>query len=216
ARLGWEMELNTMSLHDQLKLSGESEKKQSLIQFKSDDLAVKVKVLKKALRDSSPEVVHYAAVTLNAIEQEIDNKLNQLKGQFGLKAAMSTVSELIATMNGYIQSGLIGNQILNLYRRQLLDWIVAHEGMESLSYDLRIIRAGAFLDLKDVEKALQQFRELIQEYPERHEAYVGLMELYFRRGEYPKLPELAAKLNHFSLPREVAGSVAFWSHHEGA
>lgn len=216
ARVGWERELNTMSLHDRLKLSDENEKKQSLIQFRSDDLEVKVRVLRKALRDSSPEVVHYAAVTLNAMEQEIDNKLNQLKGQYAVKASVTLAGDLIETMNGYIESGLISDQVLQLYRRQLLDWIREYESREDLPYELRVVRAQVLMDLKDDEQALQEYQELVREHPGRHEAFVGLMELHFRRGEYSQLPELTRRLKDFSLPREIAGRVAFWTLHEGA
>lgn len=120
-----EEELDIACIEDIFNCGTERKKKQTLITIEIEDMKKKIKLLERALEDKDQEVIHYAAVYLNKIDREFQNKINSYK-----KSEDSLM--LLKTYMEYCSSGLLKGAILDAYIRKVDGFFQDKETLNSI------------------------------------------------------------------------------------
>lgn len=204
-------EVNTLSILDTLLYQSEQQKKQALIDVVSENMDVNTLVLKKALTDDDPEIVHYAASTLNYIEAEFENRIEKLKQQYAQTKDTKVLKKLIQLLGKYIESGLHEGQLLDLYLSQYLQ-ILKEAQRRGINGETRIRLGKVYMKMGELEKAEGIFKELIKTYPQRVDLYLKLMEIYYKTKQYSRVVKIARylKARENRLSEAQRSVVNFW------
>ncbi|MBM7624819.1 tetratricopeptide repeat protein [Sporohalobacter salinus] len=205
-------ELNQLSILDKLKYSSEQEKKQAIINFTTEDISLQVDILKEALTDDNPEVAHYAASTLNLLETNFEEKIEELMIEYRQTNEIDYLGELIEEYEYYIESSLLKAEVKSVYVQDYIEILLeAKEKFKSV-YEIDLKLTKAYKQLEKYEKAIGLLQELIKQYPYRYEAYLKLMELYYDLDQESKMLELIEKIEglEIHLPEEVRKQIEFW------
>lgn len=107
-----EDEISVLPANDILKMQSSEIKKKFYVDVKIADLREKVKLLKKGLKDKKSEVVHYAAVYINRMEREFQNRIN-------INKKNEKFPELANVYMEYCISGLLEEEVLELYKGKI-------------------------------------------------------------------------------------------------
>ena len=206
--------LNEASIQDTLEYSHADIKKQAVLHFSTHDLPVKVRVLKKALQDNDQEVVHYAASTLNFIEQDLINRLSDLKTDYQYSLNRETLKKSIKLMDQYITSGLIDGDIKQAYLEQYQDMLYALIREEGQQAETECKLAIAEYKRGHYELASHIFDKLISESSILFEPYLYRMKIAYIQRQENTLKIIARQClasTGIDIPKEYKPNIAFWA-----
>lgn len=206
-------ETNVMSTVDALQYGDRNEAKTAVVNLTSENPAVKVAILKKALSNDDHEIVHYAAATLTLMEQEYERRLDQLRGKYTPGASDHLLMELILCYNEYIHTGLLEGEALQHYRQELQSTIEFFKKNGLPHREVLVVSTENLLALERTGDAEKEAVALLAMNEELIEPYFLLMKIKFYKGDLKAVSSYARiireKFNE--LPPEKNGIVAFWS-----
>lgn len=202
-------EINTMSVNDKLRYSSSDQKKEAVIDFNTDDSQAKVNVLRHALSDEDPEVVHYAAAMLNTIDKDFCDKLRDCDE---IKNKNKQLQKRAVLLMQYIESGLLESDIKLCYLKKYLLIIEEIENSGELSYDLELRKGIVCKKLNQFVQAQEVFDILISSYPERYEAYTELMGLKYEQNLPNDVRKIANDIvaKGVDVPKEHLDIYKYW------
>lgn len=172
-----EAELGLIGAYDSLLADTPREKKKFLMGFHTPEVDVKVDVLKKALLDEDIEVIHYAAVELNKIEERYQEKMKKVRKE-------GSSEELLMVYLEYIDSGLPEGDILTYYRREALRLIEVLDDDKWKLEEVRILEA-----LREWEICEKKLRVLL-EGDTTPEVVRFATRYYYERNDYESVLKL--------------------------
>ncbi len=205
-------EIQTMSVIDELRYSSEERKKEAIVGLIDDEFDTKVEVLKKALLDSNPEVVHYAATTLNSIENKYEATISKLKEEYKRNNDYNILLDLLNIYKKYIDSGLLEDELLNIFLKEYLELLL--QRMNRISDD-----KGLLLEIVSVQIKLGQYseamfimRKLYDKFPANAAVFIQLMKLLYYMGKYNEVKRVAKKIRELEivLSEEEENYVSYW------
>lgn len=105
------LEINVLGVYEILSAKKPKEKKEFIMKFDFPDDKFKIKFYKKSLEDDDIEVIHYAAVEINKIDEKFQKNIKDLEKN-------KEVNTLIDTLIEYCESGLLSGSVLKSYQKK--------------------------------------------------------------------------------------------------
>ena len=206
-------ELNTSSAYDHLYIGMDQQKKNVIVDLISDDIDLKVQILKSALDDSNPEVVHYASSTLNLIEKEYEKLIEKLKIKYQQEKDGDLLREIIDVYEKYIDSGLSEGDLLNFYVDEYL--LIIDECLEEFGHDFNIYvkKVKALMILKAYDRVFLVLGIMHKEYPLKAENFLYTLEVMHHMKKYKEIKNVIGKMKQLEIkvPEEYRSVIEFWS-----
>ncbi|MCJ8342486.1 MAG: hypothetical protein MJH09_06510 [Cetobacterium sp.] len=170
--------LNCMGAYDILATGTSEEKKNFLIEFKTKDLKFKIQVLKKMLIDKDIEVVHYAAIELNKIDDIFQSVIKE-------KIKMNDIRNLCEIYFDYCSSGLLVGEILEFYQYKCIELLKSKkEYVLKDKYKLFCLYNSMGKDCEIIIKDILGTKEIENEILESIKNY------YYNLNNFEKLKEV--------------------------
>src|SRR6056297_1190320 len=172
---------------------------------------IKVSILKEALNDSDQEVVHYASSTLNLMEQQYENIIDSLKGEYSYSRNYSVLLELEKIFYNYIKSGLLEGTVLNYYYEEYMKILNKILQKDADKLDFLIKKLEALIFLKEYDEAFMLTKYLLKNY-DHNRIYIFLMKLNYSRGNISSVISIAKYLKNKlkSIDEKYKSIIDFW------
>lgn len=150
-------ELELLSAFDILALGTSKEKKDFLVDLDIDRMPLKVEVLKRALKDKDVEVIHYAATSINKIEENFQKNIRKFErsGDF---------QPLAKELFDYCQSGLLKDEVLSFYLDKTLEVL---DRIKEKKPEEKIMVLEIYREKKEIKKSWELLKEF---FPEKGES----------------------------------------------
>ncbi|MBK5491817.1 hypothetical protein [Bacillus sp. TH13] len=187
-------DMDLISFSSGLELDKPELHKQLIVQLSSSSISNEGGLLKEAIHHKDPETVHYAATTINLLNERYEKQIEYLHKQFLQSPENDVAKELVSNYLRYIDSGLLSNQQKEKTVDKFMYFITLGVEMfpnESL-YSFQL--GNLFLHKKQYAKSEERFLNLIHFHPESFYGYVGLLEIYYEQKLWDKLYELINNL----------------------
>ncbi|MED0972234.1 hypothetical protein [Bacillus paramycoides] len=187
-------DLDLISFSSGLELDKPELHKQLIVQLSSSSISNEGGLLKEAIHHKDPETVHYAATTINLLNERYEKQIEYLNKQFLQNPKHEIAQELVSNYLRYIDSGLLSNQQKEKIIDDFIHFITQSVELfpkESL-YSFQL--GNLFLYKKQYARSEEQFSNLINFYPESYYGYVGLLETYYEQKLWDKLYDLINNL----------------------
>ena len=212
-KLNFEKELNVVSALDSLKLSDAKKKKNVIIDLISDDIDLKINILREALNDEDPEVVHYASSIINLVEQEYEKKMNKLKDEYVAIISEEILKELIIVYDDYLSSGLINEKLLRFEQEEYLDIINEYIDKFEIEYDVMIKKVDLLIKMNNNEEALFVLESISDHNKEMNEDYFYKLKALYNIKENNKVIILAEEIKNsgINIADKYKGIIEFWT-----
>lgn len=201
-------EIKTLTFLDQMNIFNPNDKKQLIIESNLKDYDSKIKLLQKGLQDIDNEVKHYSAVTLNMIENEFSNKINDLREIYNLQKDIDILIELEKVYYEYIQSGLLYGELLKVFNTEYIEVLNKLIDIKQNDFGLKNKLVQAYIRNDNLKKALEMNDILIEEYRGRIELLINYMNILYKRRDFISLNKLIDSFNNYgNVILETAATV---------
>ncbi len=210
--LNFHAETNVMSTVDALYYGDRNDAKSAVVNLTSENPAVKVTILKKALMNDDHEIVHYAAATLTLMEQEYERRLDALRSKYIAGVSAHQLLELIECYNEFILTGLAEGEALRHYRQEMQSTIDFLKQSGTPHREALIISVENLISLErfaDAETDVFLLRAMNEE---AYESYFLSMKIKYNTGDIEAVAKIARYIREkqLILPAEKESIVAFW------
>lgn len=187
-------DMDLISFSSGLELDKPELHKQLIVQLSSSSVSNEGRLLKDAIHHKDPETVHYAATTINLLNERYEKQIEYLNKQFLQSPQVDIAEQLVSNYLRYIDSGLLSNQQTEKTIDEFMNFIT--QGVELFPKEpLYPFQLGnLFLQKKQYVKSEEQFINLIHSYSESYYGYVGLLETYYEQKLWDKLYDLINNL----------------------
>lgn len=108
------LEINTLGVYEILSAKKPKEKKAFIMKFDFPDEKFKIEFYKKSLEDDDIEVIHYAAVEINKIDEKFQKSIKNLENN-------KKTEQLIDVLIEYCGSGLLNGPVLKSYQKKAIN-----------------------------------------------------------------------------------------------
>ncbi|HDR7792761.1 TPA: hypothetical protein QCY19_001305 [Bacillus luti] len=199
-------DMDLISFSSGLELDRPELHKQLIVQLSYSSISNEGSLLKEAIHHKDPETVHYAATTINLLNERYEKQIEYLNKQFLQDPQNGIAKELVSNYLRYIDSGLLSNQ----QKEKIIDEFMGFTSQsveffpQEPFYSFQL--GNIFLHKKQYANSEEQFLNLIHFYPESYYGYVGLLETYYEQKSWDKLYELINNLTDakriYILPRK--------------
>lgn len=216
-KIDYEKEMKTLSFLDQMDLLDSESKKQIIIDSTIEDYDNKVKLLLKGILDEDNEVKHYSAVSLNMIENEFSYKIGTLRESYNRDKNISTLLKLAETYKDYIESGLLSNDILQVFNYEYIDVLKKLIEVKNETFEILIELIKAYIRGDQLQRAEEANALLAELYPGRFEHEFYKLHIAYNMRDMNKLNRLLSELmtSDIQIPKEYENIIAFWTRKEG-
>lgn len=103
-------DMDLISFSSGLEIDKPELHKQLIVQLSSSTISNEGGLLKEAIHHKDPETVHYAATTINLLNERYEKQIGYLNKQFLQHPQNDIAKELVSNYLRYIESGLLSNQ----------------------------------------------------------------------------------------------------------
>jgi tetratricopeptide (TPR) repeat protein len=186
--------MDLISFSSGLELDKPELHKQLIVQLSSSSISNEGGLLKEAIHHKDPETVHYAATTINLLNERYEKQIEYLSKQFLQNPQNEIAKELVSNYLRYIDSGLLSNQQKGKIIDEFMNFITQSVELfpDEALYPFQL--GNLCLHKKQYAKSEEQFLNLIHFYPESYYGYVGLLEIYYDQKLWDKLYNLINNL----------------------
>lgn len=207
-------QVNLMSGIDELIYSSNKRKKESIVDLMNNEAASKIKILKQALHDRDPEVVHYASMVLVSAEEEYEKKIAELESKYKQGRDPVVLTALSDIYRRYIDSGLLEGETLDIFLNDYLKLLLESEKTADGNCELLLAIADVYTRLHSYDKAVEILQRLNREFPEEPKVYLSSMKLYYDMHNYREVSKVAKKIKELDLgvelPEEYRKVASYW------
>ncbi|MGB3367385.1 MAG: hypothetical protein WBA54_07850 [Acidaminobacteraceae bacterium] len=206
-RINYISSIRTVSYSDQISSGSDINKKDVIIDIAGEDVNIKYKILRDSLDDKNSEVVHYAATTLNVLEDEFSQDIINLKDKYIEYNDINALDKLADKYKIYLNSGIL---VEDLKKYMFNDYISTLEkclnviGLKE-KYITELTSAYIYLDMLD--KASHYNDIGLSNFPDSFCVNRQSLEISYVTKDYTLLrekliniqstkPKLAVDLNH--------------------
>ena len=192
-------DMNIISFSSGLELDKPELHKQLIVQLSSSPISNEGGLLKEAIHHKDPETVHYAATTINLLNERYEKQIEYLNKQFLQNPQNEIAKELVSNYLRYIDSGLLSNQQKEKIIAEFMNFITQSVELFPTEPLYPFHLGNLFLHTKQYAKSEEQFLNLIHFYPESYYGYVGLLEIYYEQKLWDDLYNL---INNLAAAKE--------------
>ncbi|HDR4561801.1 hypothetical protein COE58_15610 [Bacillus cereus] len=187
-------DMDLISFSSGLEIDKPELHKQLIVQLSSSTISNEGGLLKEAIHHKDPETVHYAATTINLLNERYEKQIGYLNKQFLQHPQNDIAKELVSNYLRYIESGLLSNQQKEKTINEFMSFITQSIELfpDELLYSFQL--GNLLLYKKQYVESEGQFSHLIHRNPESYYGYVGLLELYYEQQLWDKLYKLIDNL----------------------
>lgn len=187
-------DMDLISFSSGLEIDKPELHKQLIVQLSSSTISNEGGLLKEAIHHKDPETVHYAATTINLLNERYEKQIGYLNKQFLQHPQNEIAEELVSNYLRYIESGLLSNQQKENIINEFMSFIIKSIEFfpNELLYSFQL--GNLLLYKKQYVESEEQFSHLIHLNPESYYGYVGLLELYYEQQLWDKLYKLIDNL----------------------
>ncbi|PFW57052.1 hypothetical protein COL13_11330 [Bacillus cereus] len=187
-------DMDLISFSSGLEIDKPELHKQLIVQLSSSTISNEGGLLKEAIHHKDPETVHYAATTINLLNERYEKQIGYLNKQFLQHPQNDIAKELVSNYLRYIESGLLSNQQKEKTINEFMSFITQSIELfpDELLYSFQL--GNLLLYKKQYVESEGQFSHLIHRNPESYYGYVGLIELYYEQQLWDKLYKLIDNL----------------------
>jgi len=186
-RINYEREIKTMSFLDMFSFRDPEKEKQILIDSQYSFKINNSKILKKGLESSDKEVQHYSATLLNSQENQFTNNISSLREQYITTKNEKVLDELITSYFDYINSSLIGEDSIQIFRKEYADLLL--KKVERKTYDLKILNSlfKAYIEIDDFYNATLINNKIEQEFGQTSNSILNKLNILYKKGYLSQL-----------------------------
>lgn len=170
-------------------------------------------LLQKACTDEDIEVSHYASTAVMEIQREYDYNLQKSERLYRQDENNPIYrNKYINHLKSYIESGLIDDNILFLYRHRFSEVLGAKIKDEPENMDAILCAADNYLALKNYTSAEELSKTAVKKWPNREETLLSLLKVYeqMNNGEGIKKIISHIKNSNVYLSNHGKNVLAFW------
>ncbi|WP_226584147.1 tetratricopeptide repeat protein [Halobacillus litoralis] len=161
--------------------------------------------LEKLLDDDDPEIVHYAATTINTLHRRFRETINaHTKDE--CHEDLSNYEQSIAAYENYLKSGLLESTLKSHILKEYTDYLEKTLTQQQEQPQLLNKLGWALQELKKREDAHEVFVKLIKNYPNYYGGYCGLINHYYINGDWDNLKQLIMKVNKYVKKESIPNS----------
>ncbi|WP_418790642.1 tetratricopeptide repeat protein [Phosphitispora sp. TUW77] len=208
-------EMRTLSFLDQMNLLNPQVKKELIIDFGMTltQYDKRVKILKHGLTDMDSEVQHYAAVSINMLENEYTYLINQFREEFNTNKDLDSLKKLARVYQSYLDSGLLIGEIFQVFNHEYVEVLLKLSGLQKENYESlnelvrAYIRSGDYLEAEEVNQKM-----LIQ-YPDKVEGIINNIKITYEKRDFVAVNQLITELikKKADIPQEYKTNLSFWT-----
>ena len=181
-RVNYDEEMRTMSFLDLLPTIDSERKKKVLIDSHYSYDINNSKILIQGLESDDMEVQHYSATLLNSRENEFTNTISSLREQYALYGDDSVLNELIISYRTYMNSSLIGEESIQLFKNEYVDLLL--QKVHKNRYDKEALQYlfTAFIEIDDFYHATLINHKIEEEFGKDCTTIVNTIHIQFNQG----------------------------------
>ena len=206
----YEQEIRTMSFLDYMNLLDEASKKNLIIDLAMNKYDMKVNVLQRGLQDKDSEVQHYAATTINMIENDYTNLIYKVREEFNLNKDIDSLLKLRDVYKNYLESGLLSGEVFRLYNKEFSEVLVKllerKKGTPEIINDL----VKSYIESNDIDRAEALNAKLLN-YPERPEGVINQIRIAYNKNIYKDIVLHVKELKNNEVFEKFQPQLSFWS-----
>lgn len=206
-RINYISSIKTISYADQISSGNDVNKKDVIIDIASEDVEIKYKILRDSLDDTNSEVVHYAATTLNVLEDEFSQDIINLKDKYIDYNDLNALNQLTDKYKTYLNSGILVEDLKKYMFNDYIETLIKCLNVIGLKEKYIIEITDAYLYLQITDKAIYYNDIGLTHFPDSFFINKQSVEISYLSRDYTKLknklinirdtkPKLAADLHH--------------------
>lgn len=187
-------DMDLISFSSGLEIDKPELHKQLIVQLSSSSISNEGGLLKEAIHHKDPETVHYAATTINMLNERYEKQIDYLTKQFTQTPHHEIAKELVSYYLRYIESGLLSAQQKEKIIDKFMTLIVQAAELfpNEVTYSFHF--GNLLIYKKKYADAEEQFLHLVHTHPESFYGYVGLLEIYYEQKLWEQLYDLLDNL----------------------
>jgi len=200
-KLNYEREIMTMSILDLFNFIDPEKKKELLIDSQYSYQINNAKILKKGLSANDKEVQHYSATLLNSQENELTNNISNLREEFNESKNEKVLDELINSYKMYLNSTLIENDSINIFRKEYID--VMLKKIERNTYDIDTLNSlfKEYIKTEDLYNATLINDKIKKEFEQSNYDIINKFNIMYNKGYLKQLNFELSKLNESDIEK---------------
>lgn len=176
-----------------------------------------IDLLQRTRTEGDVEITHYATTTMMKLQTEYEQKLQQLHNRRMLNPKnLSVLKAYEKELQKYINSGLITENILRMYRDTLKEILAAliRENPEHKRYYFSQI--DNLLELGRMEEAEQEIAVTKEKWPQDERVYMAMVKFFFLQKDGEAIQNVLhiVEENHVYLSHKGKDWYRFWKHGE--
>lgn len=206
-RINYISSIKTISYSDQISSGSDINKKDVIIDIAGEDVDIKYKILRDSLYDKNSEVVHYAATTLNVLEDEFSQDIIMLKEKYIEYNDINALDKLTDKYKLYLNSGILVEDLKKYMFNDYIDTLIKCLNVIGLKEKYIIELTSAYIYLHVIDHAIYYNDIGLTNFPDNYFINKQSVEISYITRNYTQLrekliniketkAELAADLNH--------------------
>ncbi|WP_281888882.1 hypothetical protein [Paenibacillus sp. YYML68] len=202
-----------------LQSGSHDSKKEALFSLLQYEGSAKVALFQEALRDQDPEVVHYAATSLNYLNESYVLSLKRLTQALKEdELSLPIWSELLETYEHYLESRLLSAELAAGVEEAWSRLIERGQSLFPTEPMFTAFACRAALWRCDYKVAERYARTLGQTPAYRYLAYAAQAEALYSGGQFEELQQLARRWQESGepIPDRYASAVELWKEMNGS
>lgn len=210
-------DLNVLSVEEALLVNEHAERRRVMLDVLKQDAMTYMDVLQKAVSNEDSETSHYAVSIVMEVKRKLTLSMQELSVQYESNRDDANLLETYAiVIRDYMRSGFLDERTLRKYKYtyvSVLEDLIRVSPQTEFAYEEKV---KTELELGSYTEAEQTSRIYLERFPEREEAYLLLIQVYYYMKSHQRLIETIdlLKKSPIRLSHDAITSVRFWS--EGA
>lgn len=171
-------------------------------------------LLHKACSDVDIEVSHYASTAIMELQRGYEYDVQRAEHDFRASPDDPNVCDrYIRELGIYIDSGLIGDNILFVYRRRYAEVLERKIQLEPEDMDAYLLAADNCMALGALNEAQHYSERAVTRWPGREAVWLGRLKLCEQMGDGAGIREVLRQIRsrNVYLSRHGKSVIAFWS-----
>ncbi|GGL58566.1 tetratricopeptide repeat protein [Sporolactobacillus putidus] len=189
-----------------LNLDNPDLQKKLIVQLGSHGIANEGVLLRKAMNLNDTETVHYAATTINVLNDRYRKQVDETKRRFTDHYRLDDAEKLADLYFHYLLSGIL----LSGQEKDLIDECIhflihaVHLFPNAPAFQYRL--GSLYLRTGDLDRAERRFLKLTESDPSKYYGYTGLLEIYYMNNRWAKfytvVDQIARNVKFDRLPEK--------------
>lgn len=170
-------------------------------------------LLQEACLDADIEVSHYASTAVMEIQREYEYDLQRAEKRYRQEKDNPIYrDQCIDSLKKYIDSGLIDENILFVYRHRLSEVLAEKMQDEPENMDAVLTAADNYLALNNMTEAEALAKSAVSKWPSREETWLAMLNIYDRMNNGEGIKEVISRIkaNNVYLSNHGRSVLAFW------